>query len=102
MNMLNRNRWRAMGCAAGAILFVSAQAALAPAQTWAERSRKMSRVEISAATAQSRSAADEDDRRNKVCVRRIKPAMPGVDWNTDPTAVPYMMYQIGKRTDLPV
>lgn len=72
------------------------------AQSWAERSKKMNRTEISAATAQSRNDSEDQDRRNKINVRRIKPAMPGVDWNTDPTAIPYMLYQVNKRTDLPV
>ena len=38
----------------------------------------------------------------KSVVRRIHPANPDVDWNTDPTAIPYLLYQINKRTDLPV
>ena len=35
-------------------------------------------------------------------MRRIRPADVNVDWNADPTALPYMLYQINKRTDLPV
>ena len=74
----------------------------AHAQSWAERARQMNRTEISATEAQKRSEQGEQDRRNKLRIRKIQPAMPSVDWNTDPTAVPYMLYQIGKRTDLPV
>jgi hypothetical protein len=73
----------------------------AHAGPWAERAAQMNRTEVSAAEAQARGGDDEKDARNKVCVRSIKPAMPGVDWNTDPTAIPYMLYQVGKRTDLP-
>ena len=74
----------------------------ANAQSWAERARQMNRTEISATEAVKRSEQGEADRRNKIRIRKIQPAMPSVDWNTDPTAVPYMLYQIGKRTDLPV
>lgn len=37
------------------------------------------------------------DRRGKVIVRRIKPQAK-VDWNTDPTALPYLFYQLRERT----
>ncbi len=74
----------------------------ASAETWAERAGRMNRTELSGSEAQKRSASAEKDLRNKLCVRSIKPAMPTVDWNTDPTAVPYMLYQVNKRTDLPV
>ena len=71
------------------------------AGSWAERAGKLNSTEVSAAEAVARGGDEDRDTRNKICVRSIKPAMPGVDWNTDPTAVPYMLYQIGKRTDLP-
>ena len=72
------------------------------AQTsWAERARQMNSTEVSSDEARTRGASGDKDARNKICVRGIKPAMPGVDWNTDPTAIPYMLYQVGKRTDLP-
>jgi hypothetical protein len=73
----------------------------ATAQSWAERASRLNSTEVSAADAASLSADDDRDVRNKICVRGIKPAMPGVDWNTDPTALPYMLYQVNKRTDLP-
>ena len=84
---------------------VLALAFVAPAYaggTWADRAGKMNRVELSAEEAKSKSGAEEKDMRNKLCLRGIKPAMPTVDWNADPTALPYTMYQINKRTDLPV
>ena len=67
-----------------------------------DRARKMNRRELTAEEALKRREAEPPDRRNKISMRRIKPAMPGVDWNTDPTAIPYMLYQINKRTGLPV
>ncbi|GDY21652.1 hypothetical protein LBMAG56_29990 [Verrucomicrobiota bacterium] len=85
------------------LVFFSALLPLgADAQSWAERARQLNRTEISATEAQKRSEQGEQDRRNKIRIRKIQPAMPSVDWNTDPTAIPYMLYQIGKRTDLPV
>jgi len=69
---------------------------------WAERASTMNRTELSATEAQKRSASETQDRRNKLSLRRIRPAMAGVDWDADPTAIPYMHYQLNKRTDLPV
>jgi len=74
----------------------------ARAGSWAERAGQLNRTEVSAEEARKRGADEDKDARNKICVRNIKPAMPGVDWNTDPTAIPYMLYQINKRTDLPI
>lgn len=72
------------------------------AESWAGRVGKLNATELSAEEAQKRKEGQEKDKRNKLCIRPIKPAMQSVDWNTDPTAIPYMLYQIGKRTDLPV
>ena len=69
---------------------------------WAERAGKMNRTELSVAEARKRSEREQQDRRNKVAVRRIQTAMEGVDWNADPTGIPYMLYQVNKRTGLPV
>ena len=85
-----------------AFLAFAAFAPRALAQSWAERARQMNRTEISAAEAQKRSQQSDEDRRNKIRVRKIQPALPSVDWNTDPTSIPYMLYQINKRTELPV
>jgi hypothetical protein len=71
-------------------------------ESWAKRSEQMNRTELAAAEARQRSAAEAKERRNKLALRRIRPAMPGVDWDADPTAIPYLLYQISKRTDLPV
>ncbi len=80
---------------------------LAASETFAagpltERARRMNRRELTAEEALQRTEGEEVDRRNRVTIRRIRPAMPGVDWNTDPTAIPYMLYQINKRTGLKV
>src|SRR5258708_7712509 len=72
------------------------------AATWAERAAEMNRVEISASDANKLAKQEEKEQRNKLSLRLIRPALPTVDWNTDPTAIPYMLYQINKRTDLPV
>ncbi len=74
----------------------------AAAQSWSERARRLNSREISAADAQTRSAEERREQRNHLSMRRIQPAMPSVDWDADPTAIPYMLYQVNKRTDLPV
>ncbi len=40
---------------------------------------------------------DEVDRRGKMVMRRIKPQCKS-DWNNDPTALPYLFYQLRERT----
>ena len=70
--------------------------------SWADRAGRMNRKEISADDAARRGADKDADRRNKITMRRIRPAMKSVDWDTDPTAIPSAMYQFAKRTDLPV
>src|SRR4051794_28856051 len=91
----------AMGLLA-AIAILSCTCPSLRAGDWAERAGKMNRKEISPGEAAQKSNREDEDRRNKLSVGRIHPAQPDVDWNADPTAVPYMMYQINKRTDLPV
>lgn len=71
------------------------------AASWAERASQLNSTEVSVDEATARGASEDKDSRNKISVRGIKPAMPGVDWNTDPTALPYMLYQFNKRTELP-
>jgi hypothetical protein len=74
----------------------------AVAESWADRAGKMNAREISAEEAVERGQREEHDRRNKIAMRVIQPAMKSVDWNTDPTALPYVLYQFDKRTGLPV
>ncbi|MFP4026355.1 MAG: DUF4159 domain-containing protein [Candidatus Brocadiia bacterium] len=70
--------------------------------SWAERAGKMNRTKLSEQEARAKSEKGQQERRNKLAMRRINPSMEGVDWNADPTAIPYMLYQVNKRTDLPV
>jgi len=86
----------------GALALVCVMAAGALAGPWAQRAGKMNRTELSESEAKKLSERAQKDRRNKVAVRRIRPAMDSVDWNADPTAIPYMHYQINKRTELPI
>ena len=87
-------------CAAVAVALMGAEGA--GGASWSERSGRLNSREISSLAAKKRSSDKEEDRRNKLSVRRIKPAMRSVDWDCDPTAIPYMLYQVGKRTNLPV
>ncbi|MCJ8328680.1 MAG: DUF4159 domain-containing protein [Lentisphaeria bacterium] len=49
-----------------------------------------------------KSKKEERDGRNKLSMRRIKPTSGSSDWNTDPTAIPFMLYQVKERTGLPI
>ncbi|MBM4041799.1 MAG: DUF4159 domain-containing protein [Planctomycetes bacterium] len=93
---------RTMKAASLVLALTPVLGALAHAATWAERAGQMNRMELSTEEATRRAAAEERERRNKIALRRIRPAMPGVDWDADPTAVPYLLYQVNKRTGLPV
>ncbi len=72
------------------------------AESWLERGKRLNSRKLSREEAKSLDKKDERDTRNRLHVRRIKPADKGVDWNTDPTAIPALLYQINKRTGLPV
>jgi hypothetical protein len=84
-----------------AVLCLAGAPALA-GESWAARATQLNRREITAESARAHDAGRDEDRRNKVAMPRIRPAMSGVDWDTDPTAIPYVHYQINKRTELPV
>jgi hypothetical protein len=71
-------------------------------ESWAAKAGVLNRRELSAEEARKAEAAGREERRNKVAMRRIRPAMAGVDWDADPTAIPYYLYQVNKRTELPV
>ncbi|HUU67982.1 MAG TPA: DUF4159 domain-containing protein [Planctomycetota bacterium] len=74
----------------------------APAHAgWKDKVGKLNRTVLSADEARKRSAAEEEEHRNKVAIRRLRPAHP-MDWNADPTAVPQFLDQVNKRTGLPV
>lgn len=46
----------------------------------------------------ARQKGEKKDRRGKVTLRRIKPQCPS-DWDNDPTALPYLFYQLNVRTE---
>lgn len=72
-------------------------------ESWVERASKLNSREISRDEAKDLRREEEQDTRNKLAMRRIKPADKGVgDWNADPTAIPFVLYQVNKRTGLPV
>jgi len=85
-----------------ALLLLGLAAPASAGASWAARARTMNRTELSEQEARQRAAAGVRERRNKLALRRIRPAMPGVDWDADPTAIPYYLYQVNKRTGLPV
>ena len=88
---------------AWALLLAAATAGTVRAgDSWAAKSANGGRREISADEARKSAAAQAVDRRNKLTLRRIRPAMPGVDWDADPTAIPMLLYQVNQRTALPV
>lgn len=97
-----KGRGACNGIVVGCVVILVMLQAQAEAQNWSERSRQINSRKISKNEALERNESRELDRRNKLSMRRIRPAMPGVDWNADPTAIPYMLYQVNRRTDLPV
>jgi len=72
------------------------------AAAWADRAGKLASRELSKDEITELDIDEYRDRRNKLTMRRIEPADPGVDWDTDPTAIPFMLYQVNRRTDLPI
>lgn len=72
------------------------------AGSWAEKSGQLNSRGITKDEAVKQSAGDDRDTRNKLSMRRIRPQRPGPDWNADPTAIPFMLYQVNKRTDMPI
>ena len=85
-----RRRWTALAC----VVFLLG-AALGRAD-WLERAAK-SPIRTFDGTSRSSKKQEENDRRSKVTVRRIKPQCKS-DWNNDPTALPYFFYQLRLRT----
>lgn len=53
-------------------------------------------IQVYDGTTDSKAAADELDIRGKVTIRRINPQCYS-DWNNDPTALPYLFYQMDRR-----
>ncbi len=80
-----------------AVLAVPARAGV----SWVKRAGKLSSREVSKKEIAGLDK-EERDTRNKISMRRIKPSAEGVDWDTDPTAIPFMLYQVNTRTELPI
>jgi len=55
-------------------------------------------VKVFDGTTEAAAEKDKVDRRGKVVVRRIKPQCKS-DWDNDPTALPYLFYQLRERTE---
>jgi len=92
-------RWITAFTGAALVLWAAATPGRA-GESWVERAKKLNSREVTRADM----AEDEEERdtRNMLSIRRIKPSSGAGDWNTDPTAIPFMLYQVNKRTDLPV
>ncbi len=69
--------------------------------SWMDQATKLNSRVVSSQEAAKIGAKEKVDTRNKICVRRIRPAA-ATDWNADPTAIPFMLYQVNKRTELPI
>jgi hypothetical protein len=70
--------------------------------SWVEQARQRRSREITREEALRRDARPDVDTRNRLSMRRIRPAEGTSDWNTDPSAIPFMLYQVNERTGLPV
>ena len=68
--------------------------------SWIKRAGKLNSRAISKEEIQQFAADEERDTRNKISLRRIKPRTGKTDWDTDPTAIPFMLYQVKMRTGL--
>jgi hypothetical protein len=84
-----------------ALVLALAGAVPAAAAPWAERVEQMDRKALSAEEARQRAGAEEEQRRNRLSLRRVKPQAENADWDVDPSAIPYVLYQVRKRTSLP-
>ena len=87
--------------AAIAGLLLTATGATAPGGEWAKRAAKGNRQVLRADDLGKLDLGEPVNRRGKIVLRRIQPADRGIDWNTDPTALPYVTYQFEQRTGLP-
>jgi len=86
-----------------AATLTGAGAAQAPAgESWVERAGKLNSIQVGRNEAKDIGGKEERDTRNKLSMRRIRPRKGTPDWDTDPTAIPFMLYQVDKRTGLPV
>ncbi|MBI2191103.1 MAG: DUF4159 domain-containing protein [Planctomycetes bacterium] len=68
----------------------------AAAEDWLKQAAK-GKLRTFDGTTPTAESDTERQQRGKVVIRRIKPQCK-VDWNTDPTALPYFFYQLRERT----
>jgi len=68
---------------------------------WTKKAAQGNREVLTAKDMGKLPKAEDVDRRNKIALRRIRPADTNIDWNSDPTAIPYVLYQFEQRTGLP-
>ena len=80
--------------ALAALLVLATSAAAADNWLTKAQTRQVAQFEAAAVAGP---AEQKSDRRGKVVIRRAKPQCKS-DWNTDPTALPYLYYQIRERT----
>ena len=73
----------------------------APSSSWTQRAKQVNREVLTADDLGKLSLGEPPNRRGKIVLRRIDPADPHIDWNADPTAIPYVTYQFEQRTGLP-
>ena len=85
-----------------AVLLAGSCAFGADPTSWVEAADQLKSRPVTAEDANSLSEQEERDTRNKLAMRRIRPAAGVSDWNTDPTAIPFMLYQVKKRSGLDV
>jgi len=89
----------------GCLIALSAAALALPAraeESWVTQADQLKSRTVTTGEVQKLEGEEEKDTRNKLSMRRIKPGKGAPDWNTDPTAIPFMLYQVNKRTNLPV
>ena len=83
------------------ILVVVGQTAVAGEQSWSKRAADGNREVLTADDLGKLALGEPTSRRGKIFMRRIKSADPHIDWYADPTAIPFVTYQLEQRTGLP-
>jgi len=87
-----------LACLAAAAIVSPARAG----ESWVKQADQLKSRKVTTGEVQKLEGEEEKDTRNKLSMRRINPGKGAPDWNTDPTAIPFMLYQVNKRTNLPV
>lgn len=69
--------------------------------SWLQRGRRPQYTEVESSERLRGAEEPEVETRNKIYMPTIALQDPRMDWDTDPTAIPALMYQIEKRTGIP-